>query len=172
MRSSDLKRLKATAHHEAGHAVARWYQGLKFKEASIVPNSDEGTLGHVLSSLPKWFDPETDDTARVRLRAEKEIISCFAGQIAEQMFRGHRPRYGAHSDNQSAMNLGLYFASGETLEAFLHFLFLSSRDLVSRRWREIEWVAPELINGRRLTYEGVREVIDRGFGFSDGPTPS
>jgi hypothetical protein len=158
--------LKATAYHEAGHAVASWYQGLKFKEASIVPNSDEGTLGHVLTCrFPKWFDPEIDATPKVRLRAEAEIMSLFAGQIAEAKFRGRKPRFGMESDNQHAVEFGRYFASGDTLEAFLHFLFLSSRDLVNRRWREIGWVAEELLSGKRLTYNCVKEVIDRGYGF-------
>jgi hypothetical protein len=71
MRSRDRKSLEATAYHEAGHAIARWWLGLRFKEASIIPNSAGGTLGHVFGSgLPKWFDPATQDhQPRVRLRA-------------------------------------------------------------------------------------------------------
>jgi hypothetical protein len=170
MRARDLKRLKAIAHHEAGHAVARWCLGLRFRDASIIPNSDEGTLGHVLSChMPKWFDPESTISPRVRLRIEKEIISSFAGQIAQTKFLGRKPRYGMHADNEGAVDIATYVASGETLNAFLHFLFLRSRDLVHAKWREIECVAEALISGRRLMYKDLIQVIDRGLNLPPFP---
>jgi hypothetical protein len=170
MRARDLKRLKAIAHHEAGHAVARWWLGLRFRDASIIPNSDEGTLGHVLSChMPKWFDPESTISPRVRLRIEKEIISSFAGQIAQAKFLGRKPRYGMHADNEGAVDIATYVASGETLDAFLHFLFLRSRDLVHAKWREIECVAEALISGRRLMYKDLIRVIDRGLNLPPFP---
>jgi hypothetical protein len=166
MRSRDRTHLDATAYHEAGHAIARWWLGLRFKEASIVPNSAEGTLGYVLGKgLPKWFNPDThDDNPRVRLRAEKEIISLFAGRIAEQKFRGRRPNRNTHySDTHSAVDLATYFHGGETLEAFLKYLFLRSRGLVDVRWHEIGWVAEELLQQHRLTYKAMVDVIKRRF---------
>jgi hypothetical protein len=166
MRSRERKSLEATAYHEAGHAIARWWLGLRFKEASIIPNSAEGTLGHVLGSgLPKWFNPATQDhQPRMRLQAEKQIVTLFAGQIAEQNFLGRRPnRNTYHHDNHCAVDLASYFHEGETLEAFLKYLFLRSRDLVDLRWQEIGWVAEELLHGRRLTYKAMVEAIHRRF---------
>lgn len=150
--------VEATAYHEAGHAVARWWLNLRFKEASIIPDSAEGTLGHVEGTKwPKWFNPEINrDSPYVRRYAENVIISRFAGQIAEQKYRGRRPKRDTHHhDDQCAVKLAIYFREGETLEAFLKYLFLCSRNLVEGRWPEIGRVAAALLRNQRLTYEDV-----------------
>jgi len=81
------KRLRTTAYHEAGHAVAAWWLFLKFRYVTIKPDGD--TLGHVkFNRSPKWFSPDIDKSDRVRLFAERHIISSFAGQIAEAQVPG------------------------------------------------------------------------------------
>jgi hypothetical protein len=74
--------LRATAYHEAGHAVVAFLRGIRTGEVSIVPNYGEGTGGHVLD-LPKpgWFNPEWDASARVVERLEGEIV-CSHGSGA------------------------------------------------------------------------------------------
>lgn len=162
MQQSKAKRLNATAHHEAGHAVARWWLGLSFREASIIPDQEEGTLGHVLTGgFPGWFNPELDKGQRVRLRVENEIVSLFAGQIAEAKFLGRRPRFGYGADNQQAVSLSSYFFGGKTLEAFLHFLWLSSETLVQTRWLEIEAVAVALVDGKKVNRRDIIAITQQ-----------
>src|SRR5258708_314252 len=133
--------LRASAHHEAGHAVAALSQGLKFKYTTIRPKDD--SLGQVkYSRIPRWFDPESGNSDRTRFLAERYIVRCFAGQFAEGKFRGKRPTFGSMSDDKAAAEMAFHlFGSSETTSAFLRFCFLSSRDLVNAHWREIRAVA-------------------------------
>jgi hypothetical protein len=155
------KRLEATAYHEAGHAIAAWWLQLPFKRVTITPNADAGSLGHLLHDrAPKWFNPEIKAGDRQRLRAERHIITGFAGQIAEGKYRGRRPRYGMDSDNSQAVNMATYFCiSTDTTEALLHFCFLSSRDLIAKWWWAVEAVALALLDRTTLSCEEVKEVI-------------
>lgn len=155
------KRKKATAYHEAGHAVAAWRQGLKFKRVTIKPDAD--SLGHVLKGFPKWFRPDNDQSDRVRLHAERHIIMDFAGQLAEAKFRGRRPRYGMGADNQNAVDMALYLCgSQKAVEAFLRFCWCVSQEFVNGRWGKIEALAAALLERETLNYEDAIEVIAPG----------
>ena len=75
------RELRAIAHHEAGHAVAAWRLGLKFRRVTIKSECD--SLGHVLNVRgPKWLNDELGIIW---------IVYDMAGQIAEEKFRGRRP---------------------------------------------------------------------------------
>ena len=91
---------------------------------------------------------------------EALIITDFAGQPAEGHFRGRRPRFGYHSDNELAADLSFYFfGSIETREAFLKLCFYQSRDLVVSRWWAVEAVALALLERKRLTEAEVIAAI-------------
>jgi hypothetical protein len=155
--------LRAAAHHEAGHAVAAWWHGMKFRRVTIKPDGD--SLGHVLlRQFPKWFRPDLEfDNPRVRLRLEHHIIVSFAGQLAEAKFRGRRPRWGMDGDNQQAVEMAYRVCgSRETAEAYLHYCLLASRDLVNVRWREIQALAAALLERNTLGYQSAAEVIFPG----------
>jgi ATP-dependent Zn protease len=157
------RRLQATAHHEAGHAVAAWRKGLRFKHVTIEPNAEAGSLGHLLHSSAKWFNPEIDQSDRAILHAERHIITAFAGQIAEAKFLGRRVRYGMKRDNEGAVDLGIRMCgSSEVREAYLRYCFLASRNLVDANWKAIEAVAEALLERRTLSQEDVIEVIMPG----------
>ena len=164
MSPKQARTLTATAYHEAGHAVAQWRQYMRFKHVTIKPEGD--SLGHVLSRQPRWLDPEGEVTGRKRLRVEREIIADFAGQLSEGKFRGRRPRFGMHSDNQAAVDLAFRFIRGsrDTVEAYLRYCFLSARDLVDANWRAVEVVAKALSERETMRFEDVVEVIMPGSG--------
>ena len=153
------ERLRATAHHEAGHAVMAWWLNLPFRRVTIKPEGD--SLGHLLhNKLPKRFNPEIEKSNRVRLLAERHIIASFSGQLAEAKHAGRSPRYGMHSDNRFAVDMATFFCgSTETTEAYLRFCFFSSRDLVIRWWSLIEAVATELLKRETLTSKEVDAAI-------------
>jgi len=153
------------AHHEAGHAVAAWCHGVKFKRATIKPNRPDQTLGHVLGCRPKWFNPEIDSSPRVCGLAQGRIIELFAGQIAEAKFRGRKPRWGLQSDNQQAVDLAMYLCgSQETMQAYLNFCFLASRDLVNGFWSQIQAVAWGLMELWTIDDEEMIEIVSPGSG--------
>jgi len=121
------KQLHATAHHEAEHAFVAWRSEIKFKYVTIKPGCD--SLGHVLYRRVRWFRPDIDNADRVRMYAERRIIASHAGQIAEAKFRGRRPRYGMHADNQLAFDMAFRLCgSVKTAEAYLHYCWLRAQD--------------------------------------------
>jgi Peptidase family M41 len=156
------RKLRATAYHEAGHAVAAWKFGLRFKHVTI--KAQEDTLGHMLHGRsPKWFRPDCDNSDRTRLRAERRIITSLAGQLAEGKYYGRRPRFGMWGDNDSAVNMALHLCgSAKTTSAYLNFCFHASGDLVNTFWREIRAVAKALLKRETLSYDDTLEVIMPG----------
>ncbi len=156
------RRLRATACHEAGHAVAAWHTDLKFRRVTIKPEDD--SLEHLLHSrFPKWFNPELDKGDRARMYAEHLIEVGFAGQLAEAKFRGRRPRFGMRSDSQSAVDTAIWFHEpGKTLDAYLRYCWCVSENLVNFRWREIEALAVALLERETLNYLDAIEIICPG----------
>jgi hypothetical protein len=153
--------LKRTAHREAGHAVAAWSNGLKFKHVTVAPNVD--SFGHMLDVRPKWFDPESARSGRVRCFVERSIIVRIAGQLAEARFIGKRTRYGMRSDNKRTLGLAFYMGgSGKTTNAYLRYCWSASEDLVTMRWSEIKLVAAALLEKQTLRYLDVIETIMPG----------
>jgi hypothetical protein len=158
-----LSSLGATAHHEAGHAVAAWHYGMRFKYVTIEADRENQSLGHLMHQMPKWFHPDYDSSDRVVLRAQRHIIVSFAGQLAEQKFRGRKPRYGMQSDDRKAVDLAFYLCGSEdTVNAYLRFCWLASRDVVNVRWPEIKAVAQGLLSRQTLQYDDVLEIISPG----------
>jgi len=46
--TKNQRRLWLSAYHEAGHAVAKYPLGFRIKKISIIPDYEEGNLGHVM----------------------------------------------------------------------------------------------------------------------------
>lgn len=155
--AAPTKELKATAYHEAGHAVVLWSLGEKFKTVTIVPKDE--TLGHVLRrTYPKGFNPEVEVTPRMRLRFEAIIASLLAGQIAEAKFLGRPVHSGMESDYQSAVEHTSYlFGSNKTMQAYLTFTSSLARDVVNSYWWAVKVVAEELLVRKLMNYN---EVVD------------
>jgi hypothetical protein len=79
------------------------------------------------------------------MRAEREIICDFAGQIAETWFFRKRPRFGMDSDNQSAVDMACRLCgSKQTAEAYMKYCFLASQDLVRANFKAVQAVAVAL----------------------------
>lgn len=153
------KQLQSTAYHEAGHAIAAWARGLRFRYVTIVPH--DGRLGHIRHAYPKWFRPDMEFDARHRNLGERHIIMSFAGQIAEAKFLGKRPRYGQRGDNEQAADLALALCHGSpaTVDAFLKYCWCSSADIVDIRWEYIQALAVALMQKRTMKYRDVLALI-------------
>ena len=160
MRAREASKQRAVAYHEAGHAVASWHYGRRFKHVTIEVDGD--SLGHVSYIRPLYYSTGVVSD-RARLGLESEIIASFAGQIAEAKFREQRPRYGFHSDNQSAVDLAFHVCgSNETVNAYLKYCWCASTDIVNWRWREIIALADALLKTPTLKYSDALEVISPG----------
>ncbi|MDP9378743.1 MAG: hypothetical protein M3Q29_01085 [Chloroflexota bacterium] len=172
--------LVGTAYHEAGHAVLAWRHGRNLQRASIVPDSEEETLGHVLWDTPnsfrqrldsiEWHDP---GDLRMRQQVEERIIEYFAGDIAEEKKIGIRDLVGAERDHHNALNLATYMTGSiEQTELFLAWLGERARAEVDRWWVAIEAVAEELLRQRVLSGERVFAIIADVTGGLSASLPS
>jgi hypothetical protein len=73
---------------------------------------------------PAWFDPETDNSPRLRCWAEWEILLLLADGAAEACVRGHRDRVSASRDFDTALTLAMHVC-GDTEEAGKYLDWLS-----------------------------------------------
>lgn len=87
--------LKGTAHHEAGHAVARMLLGKAFTTVTVVPG--EGFAGLVEGmNLPLWLFDELECggrpcSRRVLAEVRAVLVVYLAGTVAEQRFLNKEP---------------------------------------------------------------------------------
>ena len=151
----------ATAYHEAGHAVAVWHLLHKApRRATIVPTKD--SLGHVQHENPlRGIRLDIDGSDRAALRAERVIMICLAGPIAQKHAFPRSFRYGhASGDNDRAVDLALRLCgSGEMATAYLRWLNIKTSGLVECRWPFIERVAERLLREDTLDGPTILETI-------------
>ncbi len=150
----------ATAHHEAGHAVAAWMlTGLKaVREISIEPG--EGNLGFFRSeSLLKGRDPEVELTGATRDRLEDQIIVSLSGRVAQKRFNRHSVRdYHSRSDRQKVIHLASYVGGeGQLLETYLRWMDLRTEGVVVRFWPVVKDLAKTLVTRRHMTGKELRQ---------------
>lgn len=159
-KANPSKTLVATAYHEAGHAVIAWANQIGLREASIIPNSTSGTLGHCRHATWPSFRPDTDNSLRTRRRAEMLIMVALAGSEAEKRVTGRYNHRGAESDMHYAGGLTMYLTgSAEEAEALLRWLTIRTRNVLENHWSTVEPLADALLNEQRLNGKRILEVI-------------
>ena len=66
-------------------------------------------------------------------------------------------------DNTNAVDMAVYLCGSRKItEAYLHYCSLSSGDLVTSNWEQIEPVAVELLKQGTLKYEQTLEIVFPG----------
>lgn len=159
-KSTRTKRLKGTAIHEAGHAVAAYYLRVRIKYVTIAPDGD--------ARVEFGRDGTFDDSLRGTDRAERHIMVRFAGQIAE---RKHAPRSnwrrGGWVDRAAALELFSCINHPDPKVRDLHMklLWRKTEYLVECRWEDIRAVADALLKHKKLDATQVAAVIDRVHGL-------
>jgi len=155
-------REKATAYHEAGHAVACYYLGVKVKSATVVPDKDKGTHGHVrYEKMFRGLDPEIDLSGRARLQMERNIIISLAGAAAQRRYSKQSWRhYHGASDFDAVADLALRIGGdSDGANKFLDWLDHRTDQLVKTRWQDIECVARALLERKTMKGSEIVEVI-------------
>ncbi len=162
---------KATAFHEAGHAVAAYGLGIKLKKATIVPDLKNEYRGAVETVPPKRFRADYDMTTRKRTIIEKQVMMSFAGGIAAKKYTGRFNRFGAGEDHRQAVKLAdCVTGSPEETEAYIKWLWIRTDTFVEVNWKIIELVAAELLAKKTLSYFEIESVI-QGYYRSFSHTP-
>ena len=158
--------LKATAYHEAGHAMAAWHLEIPFGKGkhalSIVPVGS--ALGHFQSKqIVRFRNGDLPTTGANRLKMEREVVVGLAGTMAQ---RRHRPSsarsWHASSDYHSAVDLVSNFTgSVRETEAYLKLLQIRAEQTLDRpgTWECVEAIATALLNRKTLSANEVVEII-------------
>jgi hypothetical protein len=150
------RKLERTAYHEAGHAVAHFWLGLRIRYATISPN--RRALGTVCGyKYPKHLRPDLDWTPRIEQRLRHEIIALLAGGEAER--RKFRYATGTGSDSRAATDLMEQLAPFEIQSAWWSILKHETRNLIRTRWSNVRAVARALIAHKTLRGSMVKQVI-------------
>lgn len=181
MAKQPTKKLRATAYHEAGHAVAHIQLRQPFQYATIIPR--EGSLGHIgEKNLDHRFEQGSGLVHRAKV--ESQIIICWAGPYAQYKYLHKRPPssnsissgWGTDLNNLMGMT-GYETGSPEETQAYIEWLRLRAWNLVNAplSWLQIEAVATELIRRRqcsaRLCRRVAREAMLRAISRHDPPFP-
>ena len=156
------KSLHEIAHHEAGHAVFHLKLGLGLGRVTIKPS--RGMHGHVAAKPAKWMnDPALTaaEEQRQRTRAENEILSLFAGHIAEAKYAGREICSGHERDYAEILDLATSFISNwdRVHGPFLLYCLEKSTLLVEQWWPEIQALAHALVELETLRAREAWEVI-------------
>lgn len=152
---------KATAYHEAGHAVAAFFLGFKTRQVTVKPGKDYSGLHsemgrHYLEGLDC-----REITPLVRDRIERRVIVRLAGAAAQRRFNRRSYRhYHADDDHQQAVDLLFRIASsGKEVTAYCRWLGIRTENIVACHWQEIKNVADALIEQETLDGATITQVI-------------
>jgi len=145
--AKQTKALKATAYHEAGHAVAALRLNVSVRSVSIVPT--KGSLGRMAHYRKTGFSPDIDITSlRAKGVLERDAIVTLAGPAAEKRYTGRYNGHGAGSDIDRVLNLLSYACPDEkVLRAYFHYLRESAAAMMRSEhvWAQVAAVARELL---------------------------
>ncbi len=151
---------RATAYHEAGHAIAAWRLRLKVHSGTIVPAPDySGQVKH--ESPLRRTRLDIDGSDRARMRAESAIIVSLAGPAAQKRFnprswRSHHGEYDFKLVTDLALRLN---GDGKTATAYCTWLSIVADNLVSANWQWVEIIAQALLARGTLSGDEVRNLI-------------
>jgi len=155
MTGDEARDVEATAHHEAGHAIAAWAHGQRIMRVSVA--SGDESKGHVMHSVPVL--PKNWNWIRERWRFEVRIRIALAGRIAQEKFD---PKFCDQLGGDAAYaleHLTLIVAPGDHARAYLRLLEIEARAIVDARWDLIRALAAELVGRRTLGGREFRAFI-------------
>lgn len=137
------KRRRVVALHEAGHAIAAVYLGVKIKTASIEGGADHAGIVKLKCRLPA-----NNITADAGL---KHMVIALAGYQAERRggYRTAREEW-AH-DRWCAAEYALRIGTAEEGTLFMRIAEMRARNLIEWRWPAVLSIADALEREKTLS---------------------
>jgi hypothetical protein len=164
--------VRATAYHEAGHAVANVALGLAINKVSIIPGEDHHGLDYtgicVSPGVLDYHYPSAGVVREQRAVARAHIVACYAGMAAQRLVDPHRPDEHAAGDEENAMELSRLFGvfprgcsrvGDEAHLRYLDKLRAEARRLVRKHWRAVAELAEELLQCEVLSGPEAEKII-------------
>ncbi|MFH1417681.1 MAG: helix-turn-helix transcriptional regulator [Planctomycetota bacterium] len=161
-----------TALHEAGHAWAACVYRRRFKHVTIVPNSAEDSLGHILyEGFRESFDPENNTESPYDVDLIERVVTCsFAGGAGAGLLTDRDFDWtGADEDRRFAIDMLSYVVcEPDELGAYVLRLEYRARNIVQSSKDIVRALAETLLERNTLSYRAAREIMRR----AAGPYPS
>lgn len=158
--------LKATAYHEAGHAVIAYLHGRRFKCVSIQPSEDcngfveyydARIIGEILSGTHCncWLLEHPDEEMLIVVRS---ILSAMAGRIAQEMgVPGSVEPGQMESDRELLAELLLRCNPESGWNEAEEAVRLELKD----NWYLVEGLARSLVKRKTLNGRAARAILNR-----------
>lgn len=147
----DRKKRLATAHHEAGHAIAAIRMGLGVSRVGIYPATTERTYSGECQPARQGDD-------------FRYIVFVLAGLIAGRRFDGRASDFGASGDRAIIREVlsNRYRRTVVSLDVpIVRKARLQAESIVSENWPEVTAVANELMANIELSGDAVRDIAGR-----------
>jgi hypothetical protein len=146
------------AFHEAGHIVAAYFLGIRLKKVSLIHNKDY--VGKVIhEKVARGLAPDIDVSLRNFNRMENLARIALAGDIAQKI---HAPTSsdGAGLDRETVADIALRLnGSPEAAGAWIEWLKVSVKDMLTLRWPFVDAVARELARENVLNGEQIEAIF-------------
>ena len=151
---------RIVAVREAAHAIVAYFIGYRIRRPALMPGHTPLKFEHVRAA---------SDKVRGIRRAENVILICYAGPMAQRRFapKSHWRQDGAREFRTAARLLGEIAGDHAWFrERHEQWLRKTAESLVERYWREINFLAEDLVRYRSLDKNGVRVSIARSLGMT------
>jgi ATP-dependent Zn protease len=167
--------VRATAYHEAGHAVVMLAFGLEIDEATISPDAERDSNGHISHPPPLGYITTGVRDRRSLVRAM--ILSSYAGMEAERLVDPDAPHYHGAGDADTAFYLSrtyevlprkMEYVGDDAHWRFLDRLKSEARHIVHDLRGPIGRLADELLSKTRLTGAEVEALVAPMLSTSSG----
>jgi hypothetical protein len=151
--------LKATAYHEAGHAVMALELGRPIHKVTIVPGqSDIGLKRDGVCHIKKGRSKASKDWL------EDEVLILFAGLVAEARWTGTYNFPGATQDLRQIRRYSLMRADGEKqIERLERRWFQKTEHYLSDPvlWSATETIAESLLQSQTISGRAARHLMEQ-----------
>ncbi|MCE2814752.1 MAG: hypothetical protein LW850_30555 [Planctomycetaceae bacterium] len=151
--------LRATAYHEAGHAVMAMILGRAVQKVTIVPGQSHlGAQRLGACHLQKGKSRGAQDYL------EDEVMILLAGMVAESQITGQYCQQGAAQDLRFVRRMLQTRNDGERQIQRLEKRLLSKTEhhlLDAQSWRAVEAIAAELVKSQTISGRAVKHLYEQ-----------
>ena len=152
-------RLKATAYHEAGHAVMALAVGRLVQKVTIVPGTSEfGAARLGVCELQKGR------TKAAKNGYEDNVLILLAGMVSEARFTGQYCEAGAAQDLRAVERILCDRAGNQKQHERLYRRLLDKTEYLlsdEAHAKAVDWIAVELIQKRTISGRAVRHFFEQ-----------
>jgi hypothetical protein len=135
----------------------------RVRHVSIIPDKNEGSLGHILKGKTARIEPEPGEpSVHTQFHLEKLALVSLGGSAAESLLTGHKCNAGSQSDFNDAWDYLFHLTKDEDeIAAYFRWLRERAKTTLSSNWNwfAVETLANELLKRKYIGGKEVRKII-------------